>query len=53
MISIFYRWRAQRQCFHGAPGGASFVEAIAHVDWGRKLWECRTQRGGCGKRWVL
>lgn len=52
-LSSLYRWREQRRCFHGAPGGLSFVSALYHVDWGRKVWQCSTQKGGCGKRWVL
>lgn len=59
-MTWWQRWRRQRRCFHGQPAtardtwtGQSFVRSIGHLDWGRKLWECREADGGCGKRWVL
>lgn len=58
MITWWRRWRHRRSCFHGEPArgaddGLSFVVALAHLDYGRKLWACDRGRGGCGKRWVV
>lgn len=52
MIVMLRRWRHRRRCFHGQPGGSSYVVALAHLDYGRKLWACNRSDGGCGRRWV-
>lgn len=59
------RRRRQRQCFHHRTSydtagigeitatEASYVEAVAHVDGGRRMFLCVERRGGCGKMWLL
>lgn len=44
--------RRQARCMHGTPAGGSFVRGRI-VDLGqRKLWVCRPEFGGCGRRWM-
>lgn len=56
--------RRQRQCFHHASRysgdvtqltatEASWVEAVAHVDGGRRMFLCLERKGGCGKTWFI
>lgn len=58
LAEMFKRWKKQRECFHGLPfssideTGQSFITGHL-IDLGRrKMFECKEERGGCGKRWI-
>lgn len=58
-VALWKRHRQQKWCFHGLPfssldeTGQCFITGHI-IDLGRrKLWECKEERGGCGKIWII